>query len=74
MGNRTDWKALHAQKVLRVDQLEAEAEELRAQVAKQGFQLEELESRIEDAKKAIERARIEGMHEATGLILRSEQP
>lgn len=73
MVERTDWKGLHAEAVARANKLDADLTEAVSNATSLAKENDELRDQIEELRKEVERARIRGMHDATGLILRSEQ-
>lgn len=70
---RTDWKGLYEASVIAHDQTKKALEEALNSALSFGKENDDLRDELADAKKQVEKARIQGMHDATGLLLRDGQ-
>lgn len=73
MAERIRWRQKHDALAAENTQLQQDVNRLQMELEHERAAHDEAESEIAELKKAVERARIEGMHDATGLILRSER-
>jgi sugar-specific transcriptional regulator TrmB len=74
MAERIRWRQLHEAAQLEVERLKKELFDAVNNGLSLAKENDELRSKVDDLTKAVERARIVGMNEATGLILRSDNP
>jgi regulator of replication initiation timing len=72
MAERTDWKGMHAECAADVERLKKELLEAVESGLSLGKENDELREEVLDLRKAIERARIQGMNDVTGLLLREQ--
>lgn len=73
MTERVRWRAKHDALAMELQQAQQELGKVQLELERVRVQLDEAEQSEEDLKKLVERARLQGMHDVTTLLLRGGQ-